>query len=80
MYSNYTNLKEDDMATQHTVIDGFEIPDNAADVRDWYSYAADNAAMYPDDDNSCQARAAYRELHAARQAMDLCGLRHGGPR
>jgi hypothetical protein len=63
-----------------TVIDGYEIPDNAADVRGWYSYAADNAAMYADDDRSRQARAAYRELHAARQAMELHGLRHGGPR
>lgn len=63
-----------------TVIDGFEIPDNAADVRDWYSYAADQAAQYADDDNSRWARAAHRELRAARQAMEAYGLTHGGPR
>jgi hypothetical protein len=50
------------------VIDGFQVPDSAADVRDWYSYAADQAAMYADDDNSRQANAARRELRAARQA------------
>lgn len=68
------------MNEMQKVIDGFELPDTAADVSDWYSYAADNAAMYARDDNSRPARAARKELGAARQAMDLHGLRHGGPR
>lgn len=63
-----------------TVIDGFGIPTNAADTREWYSYAADNAAMYAQDDDSRQARNARKELSAARQAMEAFGLPHGGPR
>lgn len=73
-------MQQPETPTIPTVIDGFEIPDNADDVRGWYSEAASLAAMYADDDNSRKARSAYKELHAARQAMDLYGLRHGGPR
>ncbi|MFI7608904.1 hypothetical protein ACIBTV_27840 [Micromonospora sp. NPDC049366] len=55
-------------------IDGFEVPDNDDDVRGWYTDAADQAAMYADDDTSRPARAARRELAAARQAMQQRGL------
>ena len=62
------------------IIDGFEIPDNADDTREWYSHAADQAAQHADDDNSRRANGARRELRAARAAMAHYGLRPFGSR
>lgn len=73
-------MQPDPTPSKPTIIDGHEIPDNAADVRDWYSYAADLAAGYAEDDNSRAANNARNTLRVARKAMELFGLPHGGPR
>lgn len=50
------------------VIAGFTIPGDPTEIDEWYSYAADTAAMYADDDNSHPALLAARELAVARHA------------
>lgn len=58
-----------------TVIDGFQVPTNDADIQGWYSEAADRVAMLDGDDmNSRASQAAHRELAAARQAMANAGI------
>lgn len=57
------------------IIDGFQIPTDADDLRDWYSYACDQVAtMDGDDMGSKRERFARRELAAAKQAMRDAGL------
>lgn len=62
-------------AAEPIVIDGFTIPASPDDVRGWYAETTDTVAQL-DDDNMDRAasRRAYRELAAARQAMQILGF------
>ena len=68
------------LMTDYEVIDGFQVPDNPDDIREWYAMAADQVAMLDGDSHDKASRNAHVELAAARKAMEQAGLAHGGPR